>query len=87
MAIAYGLRNCRECRGICHEGSWRRTTGKRRAYWCSEEHLRSYEETRIAIGVRSQFPSLRDKEIEVFKDAAWARHRDLFYERVDVRTA
>ena len=36
-----GIRICRDCRGICHEGSWRSRYGTRKKYWCCELHLRN----------------------------------------------
>jgi hypothetical protein len=48
----YGLRNCRHCKGLCHEGSYRTKHGQRRKYWCGEQCLRqdhSYLDTNLSI--------------------------------------
>lgn len=37
----YGNRTCRNCRGICHESSWRTKYGTRKSYFCSESCLRN----------------------------------------------
>jgi len=41
MLKVYGVRICPECKGICHENSWRKKYGQRRRYFCCERHLRN----------------------------------------------
>ena len=54
-----GIRICRECSGICHEGSWRTKYRIRKHYWCSETHLkRQYEHW------GKDWPEFRDKYFE-----------------------
>ena len=38
----YGDRKCKWCAGLCHTGSWRTRSGRRRRYWCSEPCVRQH---------------------------------------------
>lgn len=77
----YGDRTCPTCRGLCHEGSWRRKWGQRKRYYCCERHLRGEYEGRLQANYRKsgiwwKVPEMTDEE--------WAEIRNEFYERVDV---
>jgi hypothetical protein len=41
MIKVYGTRICKNCKGICHKGSWRRKVGERKSYYCSDTCLRT----------------------------------------------
>jgi hypothetical protein len=70
MQTIKGTRICRECRGICHENSWRSKFGQRKRYWCCEEHLRDY----------------LDYLAPYNGDSGWQEYRDKFFEPVVVVT-
>lgn len=55
-----GVRICQDCRGICHEGSWRSRYGTRKKYWCCEPHLRNRHEHWPA----DEWPAFRDEWFE-----------------------
>jgi len=81
-ARVYGDRTCRQCKGICHEGSWRQQVGRRKGYWCSDHCLRRhlnerYKKSCQEVGLRRWW------EVE-YTDEKFQELRDEFYEPVDV---
>jgi len=79
----YGIRICRNCKGICHKGSYRSKLGQRKIYFCSKKCLEQYLEKWITRKGKLHLlsPSARKKILsslikEFMKD----------YERVDVIT-
>lgn len=45
--VVYGDRICPECKGICHEDSYRAKYGERKRYYCSESCLRRKYKKRL----------------------------------------
>ena len=84
MGRIYGDRVCRRCKGICHENSWRRKTGQRKAYYCSENCLRWAQEERVLAIARK----MSDKWVSEFRygDADWIEYRDSYFEPVEVKS-
>ena len=77
----YGTRICRQCKGICHEGSFRTSYGKRKAYFCGEQCLRYHETQKLReqlkkIGYRDWYDAEWDKGF-------WQEHLE-YFEQVDV---
>ena len=80
----YGNRTCRNCKGICHEDSWRRNCGERKAYYCSEICLRHAISKEIQKRLKSDGHGFAMEDI--FHDDEWNEHRNQFYEPVKVIT-
>lgn len=80
----YGTRICPECNGICHEGSWRQQSGRRRRYWCSEVHLKRFQTVRLQE--RCQSSGIQNWDNVEWPDGEWEEYRDSLFEQVDVIT-
>lgn len=80
----YGNRTCRNCKGICHENSYRRNFGERKAYYCSEACLRNSVSKKIQNRLSSKGYTVSVDEI--FNDNEWTEHRNKLYEPVTVIT-
>lgn len=88
-AKVYGDRICRQCKGLCHDGSWRQAWAVRAGYWCCESHLRAWEEGRLQEHIRASFareklPMPQDASKYGYTDAAWSELKQRYYEPVDV---
>ena len=60
----YGVRKCKECQGICHEGSYRQRYGERKDYYCSACANRKFSEH---SGNKSYYLDIYEK-IDVITD-------------------
>ena len=85
-----GSRICKNCKGICHTNSWRRTTGQRKQYFCSDGCLRNFTENRIyndyikpKAKANNIFMTIDETR---FTDEEWREYRKDFYEPVEVIT-
>jgi len=54
----YGIRLCRQCKGICHENSLRETIGRRKKYYCSKQCCKNYLES---IGIDAEWIGMMEK--------------------------
>lgn len=61
MTKVNGVRICKACKGICHEGSWRQKFGERKEYFCCESHLRNSFEP---VFTESEWIEFRDRGFE-----------------------
>jgi hypothetical protein len=84
MARVYGKRICLECGGLCHENSYRTKYGQRRVYWCSEKHLRRYQESKLMTACRNS--GIIGWQTVAYSDDEWAEWKARF-EPVDVITS
>ncbi len=51
----YGVRICRQCKGLCHEGAVRMFHGLRKMYFCSEMHADKWIKDRYGSTLEHDF--------------------------------
>ena len=87
--IVKGKRICAQCRGICHEGSFRNKYRYRSTYFCSANCLRYYLDDRLAKRLARRYNLPIYSEIVAkyaqYTDEQFADFLEL-YDAVDVIT-
>jgi hypothetical protein len=81
-----GTRICKNCKGICHEGSVRRNTGQRKSYYCSEACLRNSVENQLYVRLNKTSSHYFSREEARYTNDEWVKFMNDFYEPVNVTT-
>ena len=87
-ATVHGIRICKVCGGICHEGAYRTAWGSRRTYFCCEEHAWGhYQDKWYQILEKQGVLNPWSNPKFDYTDETWAEDKEFYLEPVDVKTA